>query len=628
MMSVDLSENDMRQHLRDFSNKVHIACINSPRNVTVSGDEQAIDLLKLKLEGEDVVAQKLRTGVAYHSPQMEQIVAEYARCLQGLENGIGHSSRWITMISTVTGSAVENLETLRTAEYWVSNMVQPVKYAEAVNRTISLPKCTRKLGTSKQEIIHNVIELGPHSALQSPTLQILESTVPRTEATYNFVLSRRRPALKTLVDLCGRLWCLENQVALAKVNQVNRDKVPHGQELVDLPEYPFNHSRRYWHESSLSKHSRLRRQPRHELLGTPVSDWNPLEPRWRKFFDTTESPWIKDHMVNSRSIYPATGMVVMAIEGAKQLVDPTRAMTGFEISDATFSHPIVVDGPEKIEVQLFMRPISSASKRNSDTYSYRVCVRKGDEWQNNCRGTIQVQYEKLRNELDNAEKDEQRKAFYGQKYAHALATCTRSVKTESMYRRLQSNGLTYGPAFQVMSDFAWDGNSVSTATLKTFEWTNQQSQHSRQPHTVHPTTFDVAGQLLWVALTNGATENVFNGAAITRIRSAWISSSGLAYLETTSICACSTSILRGLRGIDSSMIALDHEGNLKMDIRHMEITAVSRNELISERPDVRKICFGMVWRPDMDLMSPEQIFPSGPKARTLWSRRHSTKSLE
>ena len=44
-----------------------------------------------------------------------------------------------------------------------------------------------------------------------------------------------------------------------------------------------------------------------------------------------------------------------------------------------------------------------------------------------------------------------------------------------------------------------------------------------------------------------------------------------------------------------------------MDIRHMEITAVSGKEVIFERPDVRKICFGMVWRPDMDLMSPEQI---------------------
>ena len=123
MMSVDLSEDDMRQRLREFSNKMHIACINSPQNVTVSVDEQAIDLLERKLDREDVAAQKLRTGVAYHSPQMEQIAAEYARCIQGLENGTRHSSRRVTMVSTVTGSAIQELEWLRAAEYWVSNIV-------------------------------------------------------------------------------------------------------------------------------------------------------------------------------------------------------------------------------------------------------------------------------------------------------------------------------------------------------------------------------------------------------------------------------------------------------------------------------------------------------------------------
>ena len=41
-LSVDLSEDDMRQRKCEFSNKVHIACINSPQNVTVTGDGQAI----------------------------------------------------------------------------------------------------------------------------------------------------------------------------------------------------------------------------------------------------------------------------------------------------------------------------------------------------------------------------------------------------------------------------------------------------------------------------------------------------------------------------------------------------------------------------------------------------------
>lgn len=112
---------------------------------------------------------------------------------------------------------------------------------------------------------------------------------------------------------------------------------------------------------------------------------------------------------------------------------------------------------------------------------------------------------------------------------------------------------------------------------------------------------------MWVPLTKGATKTVVNGAAVTRIQSAWIPSSGLAYPETTSIRVYGTSCLKGLRGTDASMFALDHEGNLKMVINHMETTAVSGKEVIGETHDPRQICFGIVWKPDIDLMSHEQI---------------------
>lgn len=44
-----------------------------------------------------------------------------------------------------------------------------------------------------------------------------------------------------------------------------------------------------------------------------------------------------------------------------------------------------------------------------------------------------------------------------------------------------------------------------------------------------------------------------------------------------------------------------------MVINHMGTTAVSKNEATGERRDPRQICFGMVWKPGIDLMSAEQI---------------------
>ena len=606
MMSVDLSENEMKRYLRENSMQGHIACNNSPSNVTVAGGQGAIKELKVKLNENDVATQILQTGVAYHSPQMAEIAEEYATCLQDLQKREVSSPR-ITFFSSVTGEAIQNTDLLCSAQYWMNNLVQLVQYATAVSRMASQGTGTRKLGATKKYRIHDFIEVGPHSALQRPTRSILESISSGDDIKYNSVLSRKRPALETLLELCGSLWSSGSPVEISKANRLEKKILLKGKALVDLPGYTFNHSKRYWHESNMSRHSRLRRHPRHELLGTPVPDWNHLEPRWRKFFDVLETPWIEDHKVNGTPIYPATGMVVMAIEGAKQLADPSKVITGFKLKDATFSHPIAVAGPDRIEVQLFMRLIGSENNKESYHYAFKVCIRKEDEWKENCSGKLQVEYQRPPNELDNIDRFRERSAFYRQKYNEALAACTLSVETGTMYQQFQSNGLNYGPAFQKLTDLAWDGACGSIGTLHTFQWTPRESHHTRQDHVVHPTTLDAAGQLMWVALTKGAKETIVNGAAVTRIQSAWISSSGLSNPNTTVLRAFSASSLKGLRGTDSSMFALDHEGDVKLIIDHMETTAVSGTEVNPGQLDPRRICFGMRWKPDVDLMSPAQV---------------------
>lgn len=612
MISVDLSEDEMDSYFRRASthmivDDLHIACINSLHNVTVSGDEKAVDFLKARLDSDHIAAQKLRTGVAYHSPHMKEIETDYAASLQDLQKGNAHFPRRVTMISSVTGDPIYSLDMLSTPEYWVSNMVQPVKYLVATSRMVSPIEQTRKLGVAKQNPVFDLIEIGPHSALQRPTRSVLENMVSKVDMRYFSALSRKKPATDTVIDLAGRLYSLGYPVALDEVNRINKDHTGGARAIIDLPEYPFNHSRIYWHESSLNRHSRLRRHHRLELLGTPVPDWNPLEPRWRKFFDVNETPWIEDHRVKGRPIYPATGMIVMAIEGAKQLADPNRTIEGYHIKDATFSHPIVISAAERTEVQLFMRPVQSTSKNDLASFEYRICIRSGDEWQENCRGLIHVQYETSRSNLDSQENDTRRVQYYRDQYVEAVNSCSYSVEPERMYQQFDSNGLSYGSAFQAMSSLAWDGKLKAVVKLKTFEWNSRQSQHARQPHIVHPTTLDAAGQMMWLALTKGGTKILFDGVAVTRIKSLWISDSGLSYPATTELQACSTSRLKGLRGTDSSMFALDHLGNLKIRVDHMETTSVSADKASVEYPDPRQICFNMVWKPDLDLMTPNQI---------------------
>lgn len=51
------------------------------------GDDQQIDALKEVLDTESIFARKLATGVAYHSPHMQQIADNYLSAMGSLELG-------------------------------------------------------------------------------------------------------------------------------------------------------------------------------------------------------------------------------------------------------------------------------------------------------------------------------------------------------------------------------------------------------------------------------------------------------------------------------------------------------------------------------------------------------------
>lgn len=54
--------------LTNEDNTVHIACVNSPMNVTLSGPADSIKIIQGHLDQQGVFAKTLNTGVAYHSP--------------------------------------------------------------------------------------------------------------------------------------------------------------------------------------------------------------------------------------------------------------------------------------------------------------------------------------------------------------------------------------------------------------------------------------------------------------------------------------------------------------------------------------------------------------------------------
>ena len=299
MMSINLSESDaelyIRKRLDHNASKITIACINSDSNVTISGDDELLNTLKSALDAEQIFARKITTGVGYHSPVMEQIGSEYESAIAELEAD-KRGLKLMTMISTVTGDIIPTADILSTAKYWVDNMVMPVKFSQALSVLLSRFQApVDKIGVPRRNNILDLIEIGPHSTLQRPVKDLLEAYSRKKDTRYHSVLSRFDSSLKMALKLAGDLFSLGYSVVFTEAQ--NYTKLSRAQLLTDLPEYPFNHSQKFWHESRTSKSARLRVNPSHDFLGSTAMDWNHLEPRWRKRLSVEEMPWIEDHKV-------------------------------------------------------------------------------------------------------------------------------------------------------------------------------------------------------------------------------------------------------------------------------------------------------------------------------------------
>ena len=327
-MAVGLSSSEAQMYLDKLTlelgmSDVSIGCINSTKNVTLTGNESQLDVLQELLHGKSIFARKLNVGVAYHSPYMNTVAEEYRALIENLEPGIPVGG-CNTMLSSVTGRTIK-VSDLSEAKYWVQNMVSPVKFAEAMSNMLpQTAKRSKKLGARKSTITVNVLlELGPHSALQGPVRDILTST-QNSDIKYMSALTRQVSALATSLDMAGRLYCLGCPLNFRAIHLSSQQHADAQSVLTDLPEYPFNHTQSYWHESRLSKGYRFRKNPRNLLLGTTVPDWNPLEARWRNIIKASENPWIEHHKVSECPI----AVRVVLIEKDERLLPLSRSRYG------------------------------------------------------------------------------------------------------------------------------------------------------------------------------------------------------------------------------------------------------------------------------------------------------------
>lgn len=576
------------------SGSLTIACFNSPRNVTVRGCLEKIEALTRILDAENVLARKLLVKNAYHSRYMESIADEYRQLISDIQPGVDYVDKGIIFYSSLTGSRVIN-EGLRNPDYWVNNLVCPVKFLDAVTCMLAPDSTKIKNGDLKHTPVTHILEFGPHSALRGLIRNTAKLAPGSRNISYESVLQRGYEAIQTCLNSVAWLWCHGYDVDVSCINLAGATVTPI--LLTDLPSYQFNHSKRYWKDNRVSVGYRFRKTHRLELLGAPVPDWNKSNVIWRNWIRVSENPWIKDHKITGSTLYPAAGMLVMAIEACRQLADPNKTLKAFRLRESAFHLALRIPlNANGIETHFYLRPYAESTANTSSTWNeFQLCSNEEGEWREHCRGLVQIEYEDAYNPVDGGLEDRLFAEGCKRAVADADETCDKDISNTHLYALLQGAGYDFGPTFQNLSDTRIDHDRKVFTTVRAPDIGSRMPYGYVQPHLIHPTTLDAILQSIIVSLTRGGSE-AREAMVPTSIKELWVAANQAASHKVHRLCANGNFL--GFRQAEGSVTSVDVSGKPLVVLEGFMATPVGSRDSEGDRDGSRHSFFNIDWKPD------------------------------
>ncbi|WP_369363394.1 SDR family NAD(P)-dependent oxidoreductase [Streptomyces sp. CG4] len=435
MAAVGLPADRVLEELAFFKGLLELAAVNSPRDVTVAGDEAALDELAGKLAGQGVFFRMLDLDYAFHTSRMDPVEAELRATLAALQPQAGK----LPFASSVSGT-LQPGESL-TGEYWWQNVRRPVQLPDAVG-ALAATGCDA------------FVEIGPHPVLSSYLRRTLAADGIGPTAVLP-TLSRDRDGADALERTVSALLA-----AGARTDVGVFFPVPG--RIQDLPAYPWQRER-HWHGSpQWFGQGCGDGQQHHPLLGERTAH---AEPLWHLRIDPTRHRWLADHVVTGAVVAPAAAFAETAL-GAGRL----HLQSAVQLEDLAVERALTLpfDDPA-MDIRL-------QTSLDAADGTVRIASRDGTgPWRPHARGVVR----RLLREQPAAED------------LRALrARLPEIVSAADAYARAAAVGITYGPAFTVLTGLqVGDGEVLARYTLPGLAKPDTAAQY-----VLHPALLDAALQ--------------------------------------------------------------------------------------------------------------------------------------
>jgi len=225
MAAVMADEATVREAIGSRASEISIAAINGPTQVVISGYANAIAEVVRQLENRAIRVKMLNVSHAFHSPQMEEMLASF----EAEARGFAYHEPRIDIISNVTGEFWGSAEIRDPAAYWRQHVRATTQFARGMSTL-----ARQKPGT--------VVEIGPNAVLVGLARQF----IPANEAICMPSLQQDRGEREQIIETVGRLYAAGVDIDWARFHAHREHR-----RLV-LPTYPFQR-KRFWDTAAVGE---------------------------------------------------------------------------------------------------------------------------------------------------------------------------------------------------------------------------------------------------------------------------------------------------------------------------------------------------------------------------------------
>ncbi|WSE26433.1 type I polyketide synthase [Amycolatopsis rhabdoformis] len=329
MVAVQAPEAEILPLLTDG---VGIAAVNGPESVVLSGTEDAV----LAVAEKFARTSRLRVSHAFHSALMEPMLAEFG----AVAAKVRYSAPTIPVISTAGGD-------LSTADYWVRQVREAVRFADAVHAALA-------------DGVTTFVEVGPSAVLTA----MGQSCLDGERATFVPVLRKDRPEAESAATAVATLFTVGAEVDFEAFFA--------GAHRVELPTYAFQR-KRYWLENPTGARVRGvaevgQREAGHPLLGAVVvaADSGGVVLTGR--LSLSAQPWLADHAVQGAALFPGTAFVELAVRAGDE-VGCAR------LDELTLAAPLILPADGSVRLQ-----VTVGAEVEDGTRSLGIYSQADDDW--------------------------------------------------------------------------------------------------------------------------------------------------------------------------------------------------------------------------------------------------------